>query len=103
MAEKAIIGIGGLTFGVYLLHDNDLLRSRVWGLINVPRFLDSLLVEMLYMVAIVVGIFCLGCLVELIRKRIVGIIHIEDILGKYADRLYDSVVQRIGRKLKSEE
>ncbi len=101
--EKLVNGVGGLTFGVYLLHDNDLLRSRLWNLINAPRLLDNYLAEMLYLVAIVVGIFCLGCLVELIRKKIVGIIHIEDILGKYADRLYDRVVQRIERKLRLEE
>ena len=98
-AEKTVTVIGNLTFGVYLLHDNDLLRSKIWNMINAPRYIYNLIVELFYMFAIVALIFFIGCTVEMIRKKVVEKLQIEAILGKYADQMFTNIVQIIDKKI----
>ena len=102
-ALKAVTIIGSLTFGVYLLHDNDLIRNKLWGIIDAPRYLDNLAFEALYMIGVVIVIFIVGCVIELIRKKIMSVLRIEEILGEITDRTFDKAVFRIEGKIKSEE
>lgn len=62
--------IANCTFGVYLFHDNPVLRRFLWGgilgcarLYNTPYLILGLLIS-------VVLVFTVGCLIELIRKII---------------------------------
>lgn len=78
-----ICKIGRLTFGVYLLHDNDMIRAALWKMINAPRFLQSPLLEIGYMLLVVLSIFAVGCLVE--RFRMVIFTRLELRIGRFTD------------------
>lgn len=101
--EKIITLIGSLTFGVYLLHDNDLIRNYLWKAIEAPRFLDNVAVELIYMVCVVLGIFIVGCIVECVRKKVVRLLKMEDILGRTVDRAYIFMTQKIEKTVRSIE
>lgn len=55
--SNVICKVGNLTFGIYLLHDNDLLRNYLWEKINAPRYLQNVPAELGYMCTVVLLIF----------------------------------------------
>jgi hypothetical protein len=61
--EKSIIFLSSLTFGVYLIHEHPLVRSRLWGSLG-PVLLDFSLVKQLIVIAI---IYIVCSVIEYIR------------------------------------
>lgn len=93
--QKMIVLLGAQTFGVYLLHDNDLLRNILWSYVKATRFIDSIVLEFGYMIAVVICIFCIGCITELIRKKIVGAIGVEEKVGKAVNQVYQKLIESL--------
>ena len=81
-ADKLINRIAGCTFGIYLFHENIVLRG-LW--LNIPGMTDSnghwwQLLHMLLCIAI---IFVVGCIVDIIRKYIFDLVSTQ--FGKIKD------------------
>lgn len=87
--------MGGFTFGVYLLHDNDLLRANIWRIINAPRFLDNLCVEILYMISVIILIFACGCIVEFIRQKVFNYKNLEKSFCDYVDLCINRLMTKL--------
>lgn len=87
--------MGGFTFGVYLLHDNDLLRGHVWRIVNAPRFLDNLCVEISYMISVIILIFACGCIVEFIRQKVFNHKNIEKSFCDYIDLYINRLMTKL--------
>lgn len=87
--------MGGLTFGVYLLHDNDLLREHIWGIVNAPRFLDNLGLEILYMILVISLIFTGGCIVEFIRQKVFNYKNLEKSFCDYTDLCINRLMTKL--------
>lgn len=68
--EKLIMTISTLSFGVYLLHEHNMMREVLWGAIDFTRMENSAIAYLIGLVVIVIGIFIVGILVEKIRKEI---------------------------------
>lgn len=67
--HKAINGIASCTFGIYLLHDNDLIRSFIWNeIFNVAEYANSPFL-VLHCLGTVMAIFGVGIIVEWVRKH----------------------------------
>ncbi len=81
---------------------NDLIRSKPWEIINAPRYLDNLIIEVTYLIGVVTAIFIAGCIIELFRKKIIGILRIEEFFGGMADRTLDKAVYKIEMKSNQE-
>lgn len=66
--EKLVMTISELSFGVYLLHEHNMMREVLWGAIDFTRMENSALAYLIALVIIVIGIFIVGILIEKIRK-----------------------------------
>lgn len=87
--------MGGFTFGVYLLHDNDLLREHIWRIVNAPRFLDNLGLEILYMILVISLIFIGGCIVEFIRQKVFNYKNLEKSFCDYVDLCINRLMTKL--------
>ena len=64
--------LASLTFGIYLLHDNYYIRMYVWeNVLHTGLHLNSNRL-VLYSMAVILGIYCAGSVVEFIRKNCVS-------------------------------
>ena len=69
--RKAINLIASLCFGVYLIHDSEILRADLWEIIRINMHANIRLPLLIAKVIIVVvGIFICGCTMEYIRRAI---------------------------------
>ena len=64
--NKFINFVGDKTLGVYLLHDNALLRPYLWFCVSLVR--DKVKIEPVICCVIILFIFCLGVAIESLRK-----------------------------------
>lgn len=67
--KRAINLVASLCFGVYLIHDSDILRTELWRVIDL-HINNGLLTFMGKMSVVVGGIFICGCIIEFIRRTI---------------------------------
>ena len=68
--EKLIMTVSTLSFGVYLLHEHNIMREVLWEAIDFTRMENSAIAYLIGLIVIVIGIFIVGILVEKIRKEI---------------------------------
>lgn len=75
-AKKIICRISGLSFGVYLLHENRFFRNSLWnGLVRLSEFTGNTGVFFLRFIGAVLLIFLAGIGVEWIRNSIINILY----------------------------
>lgn len=87
--NKPINLIASCTFGVYLLHDNDLIREYIWGnIFRVPQFADTPLL-VIHCIGTVAIIFGAGVAIEITRKQT---------LEKLGVCFYEGIKKRIREK-----
>ena len=81
--SKIINLLASLSFGIYLFHDNFLLRDILWiKIFNVNNYYNSKLF-LLYGIGIVILIYFIGGIIEYIRKKI------------FDDKLFSGVCDRV--------
>ncbi len=87
--NRVINRLGGITFAVYLLHDNDITRAFMWNIIyKTQKYCDSTVLEfMTYAIFVVVSLFFLAFIVELPRKMIESSIMSSRLMCRIADRV----------------
>ena len=69
--EKVISSVAPFTFGVYLLHENPLLKEKLWTFVNASRFMGdawNILLTILYVCGVLVVFFIVGCSMDYIYK-----------------------------------
>ena len=68
--SKIIIGLSGLTFGIYLIHDNPAIRQRLW--LRVFKPLSWLHTPLLIpkLTCVILGVFLVCGCIEWLRQRL---------------------------------
>ena len=69
--SKAVNFAASLTFGVYLFHDNQLIRSMWQGVFKTSQFIDSPWLPV-HALGAVISVYLAGSLIELLRQKTVG-------------------------------
>ena len=76
---KALLTLSKGTFGVYLIHDNPLIRPILWNYVNVDTE-KSLVILLISSMALVLSIFAAGEILDAIRRAV--FLLVERIIGK---------------------
>lgn len=79
------------TFGIYLLHDNPLVRENIWEILEkIFPYSQSLITNIMNCFLKVVVIFMIGMIVELIRQYLFKKLKIDE-LSSWADTILDKI------------
>ena len=73
---SAISKVAASTFGVYLIHDNPLLRPVLWSLFNVNTE-DNVILFIMYLIAIIFIIFIGSVVIDLLRMVLFSLFGID--------------------------
>ena len=71
MLTKLIVSVAPFSFGVYLLHENPLLRERLWAFVNASRFMGGrwdVFLTLLYMCGIILAFFIVAVALTMVYK-----------------------------------
>lgn len=72
--SRVINYISSCTFGIYLFHENNSVRSTIYHFFKIDNGAYSSYKMLIYMFAVMFGIFILGVIIETIRKIIIQLI-----------------------------
>lgn len=91
--RKLIVFLSPLTFGIYLIHDQEFVRKFIWQhLFHPQKFTDSYcLIPYLLLISICIFIVCV--FLELIRTKLFGFLGIHKICRSAAEKI-DCAVQK---------
>ena len=93
--NKIINTISGASFGVYLIHEHDYVRTFLWqDILSVYKFSNSLFL-IPYTIYVILIVFTICTLIELIRINI-----LEKNYLKYVDKISDKIKIQIKRAFK---
>lgn len=97
--KKVIAIFSPLSFGVYLFHENYVLRSRLWDLLKPNQFLNSyfgIIKTILFLLFLVILIFLVGCGLEFARRKLLGKINkkIEEMAVVIEKKIIDGLVEK---------
>lgn len=73
--SRIINYISSCVFGIYLFHDNSYLRQIIYKISHIDNGLFFGRRILLKILVVVIAIFIVGCVIELIRKFLVKLIH----------------------------
>jgi len=90
--NKGIAVIAPLTFAVYLIHEQDVLRPILWNWLEPTAYAQSPWMA-LYVLACMAGIFTACCVIEFLRQKLFHICRVDKIIARTCDPL-QSRVQR---------
>lgn len=69
-SNSLINSIASSTLGIYLIHDNVIMRKVMWNKINIRTIIKSKFFW-LYEIEIVIGIYIACLLIDVIRKKVI--------------------------------
>lgn len=77
--EKMILSVAPLTFGVYLIHDNNAVRSLLWKALFIPDELaaDIMVVPKVLLISVMVFLGCLP--LEAMRKKLFSTMRVSSL------------------------
>lgn len=88
--NKIINIVSSTTFGIYLFHENTFIKFFLWqDLFDVDAFANNYILPVVMILA-VIGIFAIGCMVELIRQFFVEK-PLDKLLTKKCNNLYNKI------------
>lgn len=95
----AICRVSPLVFGVYLIHDSNLIRHLLWK--NWTHLKDYADGAMLWphLIAAVLGVFCVCCIIEFVRRSAGQLLGINRAIGKASDRAEERINAGLDRLL----
>ena len=80
--NKIIVGMSGLTFGVYLIHENFLVREHLYtDWLNMPSYVNTQY-QVLYIITCTLGIYIISSLIEYLRQKLFLILRIDILMQK---------------------
>lgn len=91
---KKISGLGYLTFGVYLIHDNPFVREKLWNKIINPNLYVETWYHIPYMILVSVIIFIICCIIERIRIIIFTKLEIDNKINNQIQRCYERIKRK---------
>ena len=98
-----IIGaVAPLTFAVYLIHEQDILRPILWECLNPAAWYDSPCM-LAYVLACTVGIFVLCCVAEAFRRKLFAAIGITTGVQSLCDRIQSGFAARMDQLFLKDE
>jgi surface polysaccharide O-acyltransferase-like enzyme len=86
VVNKAIGFIAPLTFAVYLIHEQDLLRPIIWEILDPGKTAEKPYM-ILYVIACVFVVFTACCLIEWLRQMLFKITKINKLVKHICDRV----------------
>lgn len=90
--SKVINKIAGLTFGVYLIHDNDFMRNSLYKWLSINNGVKYYSYKfILYLIVVAVLIYIVCSIIELIRKAIFSFIYKRKISQKIIKGYYNYI------------
>ena len=87
--SRVINYISSCTFGIYLFHENNSVRSTIYHFFKIDNGAYSSYKMLIYMFAVMFGIFILGVIIETIRKIIIQLISRLGIVKKIINGFKD--------------
>jgi len=88
--SKFINYISSCVFGVYLFHDNEFIRYRIWQTICKNYLYQDSKYLILHLMTCVLMVFIIGIIIELIRKRTIG--KITDKIAKKSEKRIKEII-----------
>lgn len=95
VVSKSVAGLGSVCFGVYLLTDHNLIRESLWRLVDLPRLAYNEAFCVVGVLSVSILLFLCGCLVEFLRKKIIGFIRLDRVIN-WVDRSCFKVLHNFG-------
>ena len=92
VVNKAISFIAPLTFAVYLIHEQDLLRPIIWEILD-PGTTAEKPYMALYVIVCVLIVFSACCLIEWIRQMLFKVTRINKLIKYVCERIQTKLVQ----------
>ncbi len=86
-ADKIVLFFAPLTFGVYLIHDNSLLRPILWEKLSIAQFAGNPIILPLVLIVTVLGIFVTAGCIEWLRTILFRVLHIQSLIDRIATRV----------------
>lgn len=86
LISRAVVKLAPFSFGVYLIHDNPLVREYIWNyLIDESKYWDSPL-WLLFAILVPVIFVLIGCIVDLLRAKTFSALGFDRLLAKVKRR-----------------
>ncbi len=80
--NNAIVKLSSLTFGVYLIHENFLIREHLYtDWLNMPSYVNTQY-QVLYIITCALGIYIISSLIEYLRQKLFLILRIDILMQK---------------------
>jgi hypothetical protein len=96
--NRGIATIAPLTFAVYLIHEQDVLRPILWNWLEPTAYAQSPWM-VLYVLLCMAGIFTACCGIEFLRRKLFRVCGVDKLIGT----LCDGVQGRVQRWLSDED
>ena len=85
--NKIIVKLSSLTFGVYLIHENFLVREHLYtDWLNMPSYVNTQY-QVLYIITCALGIYIISSLIEYLRQKLFLILRIDILMQKLDTRI----------------
>lgn len=88
---KILIRSAPYTLGVYLIHDNHIIRALLWGYIFDEHHFSSHYLLM-QCVIICATIFFICILIDYLRNKLFAALHINNLLNKFSQYIYNKCI-----------
>lgn len=95
--NNLILKVSSLTFGVYLIHDNNYVRGILWGFLKPYIYLDKWYFS-IYLIITVTGIFAICIGIEYMKRLILSKIFkgkVSLFISNKIEKMYDNLVNGI--------
>jgi len=92
--SRIVIWISPYTFGIYLIHDNPIVRNYLWSWIEPSKYLDSP-VFLGIVLSVSVSVFIITAVAEWGRVKIFEICHIEHNMLKVCNLIDNKLLKKI--------
>ena len=101
--SRALIGFfAPLTFGVYLIHEQDELEALIWDTLKLSRWAKSPKI-FLYLPAVTLSLFLLCSMADFLRRMLSRLLRIPTLFGAIADGLGKGARRLVDRLLPPED
>ncbi len=95
--NNSILRISSFTLGVYLIHEQPLVRNILWNKVNINTYLNTPYF-IIHMIVTVLSVFIVCCIIDFIRKKICECIGNMKIFNNLKIK-YNRLIKKIENKL----
>ena len=88
--SRVVAVIAPLTFAVYLIHEQDVLRPILWNWLTPDAYAQSPWMA-LYVLSCMVGIFAACCVIEFLRQKLFRLCRVDKAIVRVCDPLQGCV------------